>query len=378
MPNLRRIDPGLLLVAAAAVAVSVQQGVGLTHPGNFLRFRATFHRLVSGADIYTNTGFLYSPTFALLFAPFAILPLALGLLCWNGVNALSLYGGLTRLLPARAAHMALLIVFLDLIRSLQNSQSNALVAGLMVLAFVALERDRLGAGASAIVTAAFIKIYPVAAGVLGLLRPRPWRFLAVFLALGLLFVALPLIALPPAAFVATYREWWSITQHDAILQGQSVMRVISAIAGWEVPTIPIQLIATLLLLAPLAAHRRCWADGGFRMRWLCSLLVFCVIFNHQAESPSFVVASSGVAIWYVTTLRAWWRTTLLALMLALETVPHLFFVPQGWYAHVIEPNALDAVPCFVIWLVIQYELWRWPDSRDKLNLSPREAVANLP
>jgi hypothetical protein len=378
MPNLRRIDPGLLLVAAAAVAVSVQQGVALTHPGNFLRFRATFHRLVSGADIYTNTGFLYSPTFALLFAPFAILPLALGLLCWNGVNALSLYGGLTRLLPARAAHMALLIVFLDLIRSLQNSQSNALVAGLMVLAFVALERDRLGAGASAIVTAAFIKIYPVAAGVLGLLRPRPWRFLAVFLALGLLFVALPLIALPPAAFVATYREWWSITRHDAILQGQSVMRVISAIAGREVPTIPIQLIATLLLLAPLAAHRRCWSDGGFRMRWLCSLLVFCVIFNHQAESPSFVVASSGVAIWYVTTLRAWWRTTLLALMLALETVPHLFFVPQGWYAHVIEPNALDAVPCFVIWLVIQYELWRWPDSRDKLNVSPREAVANLP
>jgi Glycosyltransferase family 87 len=378
MPNLRRIDPGLLLVAAAAVAVSVQQGVALTHPGNFLRFRATFHRLVSGADIYTNTGFLYSPTFALLFAPFAILPLALGLLCWNGVNALSLYGGLTKLLPARAAHMALLIVFLDLIRSLQNSQSNALVAGLMVLAFVALERDRLGAGASAIVTAAFIKIYPVAAGVLGLLRPRPWMFLAVFLALGLLFVALPLIALPPAAFVATYREWWSITQHDAILQGQSVMRVISAIAGWEVPTIPIQLIATLLLLAPLAALRRCWSEGGFRMRWLCSLLVFCVIFNHQAESPSFVVASSGVAIWYVTTLRAWWRTTLLALMLALETVPHLFFVPQGWYTHVIEPNALDAVPCFVIWLVIQYELWRWPDSRDKLNVSPREAVTNLP
>jgi len=378
MPNLRRIDPGLLLVAAAAVAVTVEKGVALTHPGNFLLFRATFHRLVSGADIYNNTGFLYSPTFALLFAPFAILPLALGLLFWNGVNALALYGGLTKLLPARAAHLVLLIVFLDLIRSLQNSQSNALVAGLMVLAFVALERDRLGAGASAIVTAAFIKIYPLAAGTLGLLRPRRWRFLAVFLALGLLFVALPLIALPPAALVATYREWWSVTHRDTILQGQSVMRVLSAIVGSEVPTIPIQLIATLVLLAPLAAHRRCWSDAGLRMRWLCSLLVFCVIFNHQAESPSFVVASSGVAIWYVTSPRARWRTALLALMLALETVPHLFFVPEGWYKHVIEPNALDAVPCFIIWLVIQYELWRWPDSRNELNVSPREAVTNLP
>jgi len=35
--------------------------------------------------------FLYSPSFALLFAPFAIWPFALDLLLWNGVNALAVY-----------------------------------------------------------------------------------------------------------------------------------------------------------------------------------------------------------------------------------------------------------------------------------------------
>src|SRR5437762_10297891 len=80
---MRRIDPVLLLFSAAVLAVTIQKGIVLAHPGNFLLFRDTFHRLVSGADVYNPpagemTGFLYSPTFALLFAPFALLPLALG------------------------------------------------------------------------------------------------------------------------------------------------------------------------------------------------------------------------------------------------------------------------------------------------------------
>ncbi|HEV2672785.1 MAG TPA: glycosyltransferase family 87 protein [Gemmatimonadales bacterium] len=379
---MRRIDPVLLLFTAAVLAVTIQKGVVLAHPGNFLMFRDTFHRLVSGADIYNPpagemTGFLYSPTFALLFAPFAMLPLGLGLLLWNGLNALSLYWGVTRVLPARAARLALLIVFLDMVRSLQNSQTNALMAGLIVLAFAALERERVGSAAAAILVGAFTKIYPAGAGVLGLMRPRPARFLGLFLALGLLFAALPLVVLSPAALIATYREWWSIIQRDGGLQGQSVMRFVSSMSGLSVPGLPLQLAGTLLLLAPLIAQRLNWSDARFRLRWLCSLLVFSVIFNHQAESPSFVVASTGVAIWYVTGPRSWWRTTLLALVLAFETLPHVFFAPANLYQHVIGPNALDALPCLLVWLVMQYELWRWPRSSNEPKISPREAIANL-
>ena len=155
------------------------------------------------------------------------------------------------------------------------------------------------------------------------------------------------------------------------------MRFVSAIVGSTVPAFPLQLAGTLLLLAPLIAQRACWSDARFRLRWLCSLLVFSVIFNHQAESASFVVASTGVAIWYVTGSSHWSRTTLLGLVLAFETLPHAFFAPTDLYKHVIEPNALDAVPCLLVWLVIQYELWRWPRSSDEPKISPREALANL-
>jgi hypothetical protein len=381
----QKIYPEILLFAAAVIGVTVQKGIISGHPGNFLLFRETFHRLISGVDIYHPPAgemsfFLYSPVFPLIFAPFAVLPLAIGLLLWNAVNAFALYSGISQLLPARAARIALLIVFLDLLRSLQNSQSNGVVAGLIVLAFVALERERSAAGAAAILAGFFIKIYPLGAGVLGLIRPRPWRFLGLSVALGLLFAALPLIVLPPAGVVAIYREWLSILQRDSTWQGQSVMRLLSVVLGSNVPTWPIEAAGTLLLLAPLIAQRTRWSDAAFRLRWLCSLLVFFVVFNHQAESASFVVSSTGLAIWYATSDRAPWRTALVGLMLVVESLPHLFFIPAEVYNHVIYPNALDIIPCLLLWLVIQVELWRAAPSRparDEEDVSSGEALTHL-
>jgi len=70
---------------------------------------------------------------------------------------------------------------------------------------------------------------------------------------------------------------------------------------------------------------------------------------------------------------------LVALVLLFETVPHLFFVPTSVY-QVIGPNALDVIPCLIVWLVIQVELWggSWSRlSRDEQDVSASEAVANL-
>jgi hypothetical protein len=138
------------------------------------------------------------------------------------------------------------------------------------------------------------------------------------------------------------------------------MRIASDWFHLQVPNWTFQLGGTLLLLAPLAARRAAWEDPAFRLRWLSSLLVFLVIFNHQAESASFVIATSGIALWYVTTPPTASRTALVLLTLLVESAPHLFFVPIGVYHDVIQAHAIDVVPCVLIWCVIQTELWRWP------------------
>jgi hypothetical protein len=362
----------LAIYVLAILLVTVQKGLITGGTGNFMLFRDSFYRLISGVDIYNPppgqmTGFLYSPTFALLFAPFAIWPIFVGLLLWNGVNALAVYYGLTRLLSPREARLALGIVFLDVVRSLQNSQSNALVAGLILIAFVALERGREVTAATACVTGAFIKVFPVAAGAFAILGPpgRRVRFLVWCVAIGLVLAALPFLVLPAATVATDYKGWYGIVQRDTILQGQSVMRILSDWFGSAAPNWTIQLAGTLLLLLPVAPRRDLWADGRFRRLFLCALLVFVVIFNHQAESPSFVIATCGIAIWYVSSPspRKWWRTALLAFSFLVVAVSRLDFFPYQLYHDVIKAHALDAFACLLVWLVIQWELWTWPRSQ---------------
>jgi len=389
MMKLRRaFNWPLAIYLFAILLVTVQKGLMTGDVGNYILFRDAFYRLISGADVYNYTpppgqiaGFLYSPTFALVFAPFAILPLPLGLLLWNGVNALAVYYGLTRLLPPRAARLALAIVFLDVVRSLQNSQSNALVAGLIILAFVALEQGREAMAATAVVTGAYIKIFPVAAGALAIFGSPPpgrrVRFLLWCVGIGLALAALPLLVLPPASVAAVYKGWYGIIQRDTGLRGQSVMRILSDWFGSTAPNWTIQLAGTLVLLAPVALRRDQWADGGFRRLFLCSLLVFLVIFNHQAESPSFVIATCGIAIWYVSSRREWWRTALLAFTLLTVTVSKLFFFPYQVYHDLIKSHALDAFACLLVWLVMQAELWTWPRSQ-LAEVTERDVSASEP
>ena len=76
-------------------------------------------------------------------APLTWLPFAFGLICWNLLNVFALYAAITTLWPGqRRAVMALALVTIELVISLQHTQSNALVAALIVLAFAELERAR--------------------------------------------------------------------------------------------------------------------------------------------------------------------------------------------------------------------------------------------
>ena len=67
---------------------------------NFLIFRAAFDHLIAGVDLYRlhpaehQDLFKYSPTFALVFAPFRALPYPVALLAWNLLNVLLIYAGL--------------------------------------------------------------------------------------------------------------------------------------------------------------------------------------------------------------------------------------------------------------------------------------------
>ena len=313
------------------------------HHWTFPVFRESFWHLVGHRNLYAPDPaqgydlFKYSPTFALLFAPFAILPPTLGLLAWDLVNALVLLAAVGKLLPRREAAIAALVMLPEVFVSAQASQSNALVAGLIVFAFLALERSRLTQAAIAIGVGTAIKIFPLAAVTFALPHRGRWRFAWRTVVVGVVLVLLPLGVVSVPVLRQEYRWWAAIESLDALSHGASVMGLVARVAHGSWPNWPIQLAGTIVLLAPLVARPREWADTRFLRLYLCSLLVYVVLFNHQAERPSYVIAVTGVAIWFATSPLTLWRT-----VLALATL-----------------LGLKEVPCLAVWIVIQYDLWTY-------------------
>jgi hypothetical protein len=302
------------------IAVMIQRSMLPHHPHwTFPVFRASFRHLVHQQNLYAQYAehdlFKYSPTAALLFAPVSLLPFAPALLLWDTLNAAALIYALDRLFPRRDSTLALLLVFPELFASMQASQSNSLVAAIIVLAFVALERGEQWRGYLVIALGAAIKIFPLAALSLAIFHPRRARAACIFAACAAALVLLPLTVTTPSMLLAQYQWWHAIEGVDALALGASVMRVLHQSLGVEWPNWPVQLAGVFVLLLPLL-HRARWTDTHFRRGYLASLLVFVVIFNHQAERPSFVIAAAGVAIWFAQSPRDAARLALVLLSLA--------------------------------------------------------------
>ncbi len=357
----------LALYLLSVVGVVIQQS--FTHVDyNFAIFAQSFRHLVAGRDLYAAYPaeqvdlFKYSPTFALLFAPFALLPTLAGLALWNFVNVGALWYAVRRLLPAREANVALVLMFMEVLRTTQRAQSNALVAALMVLAFVWLERRQQLGAAMAVALGAAIKLFPILAIAPAIFHPRKVRMAASAVAAGGAVVLLPLLVTPARTLLAQYTSWRALERLDALAGATGggaglyggVMHWVRLALHVDWPNWPIQLAGLALLLLPLLRVAQ-WDVPEFRLRLLASILIFSTIFNHQVESPSFVIAMVGVSIWFVLSARRTLDVALLAAVLLVVSIGSSDAVPRALRVLIVDYK-LKTLPCLAVWITLQCEL----------------------
>lgn len=374
-PTLPQVSRTLVILASlyalTAIAVAIQRTV-LSRENNFWIFRAASEHLRAGLDLYAaypalHTDFFkYSPTFALLFAPFAMLPATLGFALWAVLCAGAVWLGITRLLPPRAAVVALAIAWIAVVGDLQRAQSNALVAGLMILAWVAIEREQQLGAATAIAAGAFVKLFPLAAGMGALLHRRWLRFCIILVAVIAVGAALPLLVTGPDSLGMQYRSWYAIETADVAPEPRygiggadlyaGLMGQFRVWFGVDWPHWPVQLVGLAILMLPLLTQRARFVDRLFRTQLLASLLVFCVLFNHQAESPSYVIAMIGAAIWFAASEPARWRTVLIVACVVIVNLASTDLMPRAWYRDYYVPYLLKTIPLIPLWIVMQLEL----------------------
>jgi len=379
-PSVNRAVARMLQSGAAARVVEAQRP-----RGNFEIYRSASRHLVSGQDMYARypdelqDQFKYSPAFAVMFAPFSWLPWPLALFLWNALGAMVLFAAIERLLPARAAMLALSFMLLEVLRVMQNAQSNTLVAGLIVAAFIALERGRLWRAASAIAIGASVKIFPLAALSFALPRRRAVRVGFATAIVGLALQLAPLLVTRPATLLMQYRSWLAVETGDTPERWFSAMELLHRLTGADWPNWIVQLSGTLVLVAPLLVRRARWDSARFRLLYLCSLLLFVVLFNHQAERAAYLFAFTSLSIWFASEPRTAWRTALFGI--AVLTMPLMSTVLPA-PAAMKTPTAMVwrlAVPSMLAWLLIQVELWRRAPAEEVSSpASPRGRSARSP
>jgi alpha-1,2-mannosyltransferase len=181
-----------------------------------------------GDDLYephrpktVQDGFRYSPTFAILMAPFAVLPDYLGGVAWRLVSAGALLASLfwlaRRVLPIKltADQFAwLLLLSLPLsLQSVNNGQANVLVIACMIASVAAVNTQRWNF-ASLLITLAFIcKVYPLALGMLLMVLYPRQLLLRIPLGIAASLLA-PFLCQDPQYVVDQYGKWFALLRAD--------------------------------------------------------------------------------------------------------------------------------------------------------------------
>lgn len=334
-----------------------------THYNNYVIFKQSFFHLIESKDLYELYPaehfdyYKYSPTFSLFMAPLAVLPNGIGLFLWNLLNVLVLYFALRRLpLSSNKTHLLMLgFVFLELLTSTQNSQSNALIAGLIIFAFTSLERKQIALASLFIVLTVFIKIFGLVAFALFMFYPNKLRAAVYTIGWTVLLAALPLLVISVSQLSFLYQSWLHLLQNDHSAS------IGFSVAGWLFTWFHIDaknatvLIGALVFCLPFLKWKY-YSDVQFKLFFLSSILLWIVIFNHKAESATFIIAVTGIAIWFFSQKRTLLNTILFIAALIFTILSPTDLFPRSIRESFVIPYVLKAVPCILIWFKTIYDL----------------------
>ena len=104
-----------------------------------------------------------------------------------------------------------------------------------------------------------------------------------------------------------------------------------------------------------------YSNYGFRWRLLVSILIWVVIFNHKAESPTFVIAMSGVGVWYFFSEKTRMNLALVILAFVFTSLSPTDLFPRFLREQFVIPYVMKVVFCIFIWGKVIWGMWNIED-----------------
>lgn len=346
-----------------AIILAVQQYVNGSG-NNFIIFQHSVFHFLGHQNLYLEYPkeyfdiFLYNPSFPILFLPFAYFPTIAGFIMW-AIFTSSVFFVAIKSLPI-SENSKLLIFYLiipELNTAVGNLQTNPLIAAFTVLAWTSLEKGAYKRFSIFPALNFFIKGYGGIAGIFFFLKNPNFK---TFIYLGVSFIIiglLPLCFYSIEGFKTLYEQWFTcLKDYSSINVGLSVMGLIQNLIYKGASKIVIQLIGVIIFLLTfiIIFFRKNYEDIKFY--FLANVLIWMVIFNQVAESPTYLIASTGVFIWFVSSKKNWVDISLFCLFFILTVLSPTDLFPKYLRNNFVIPYCLKALPCVLVWLKIQFKL----------------------
>ena len=353
-------------------AVSVSKQFLTEKYNNYKFFKGVYFHTVNKLSLYAEYPLEYfdhnhyGPIFSIIIAPFAVLPDYIGIFLWGIFNAAVLIWAIAKLpLKETQINAVLWICLHEFLTTLLGLQFNPLMTAIIILSFVFINKEQVFWAAFFIVLGVFVKLYGIVGLAFFFFTKNKIKFIASLLFWSLVLFALPMLISSPEYIIKTYIEWFDrlvvknaentgLNSYQDICFMGMIRRIMH---DSNISNIPF-LIFGLILFGMQYLRINKYKETAFRLMLLASVLIFTVIFSTGSESPTYIIAFVGVAIWFVIQPIpiSKFYIFLFIFALVLTSLSPSDLIPKFLRENYIRPYALKALPCVLIWFSIIYEM----------------------
>jgi hypothetical protein len=342
-----------------------------THYNDYIIYKHTFLNLIQQHSLFGPQPQYYfdlnhyGPVFALIIAPFTFLPDSIAVFLWVIFISWILYLAIMKLPFTQPQCLAILLLSAPCIMgSAQNQQVNPLIAALVIFSFIFIRNKQDFWAALMIILGTAIKLYGIVGLAFFFFSDNKLKLILSMIFWSVILFALPMLFSSPAYIIKIYHDWYPdllAKNADNLLSNRTyicVMGMISKIFKYPRVSNLVVLGPALVLFVLTYIRIKYWKNLQYQLLILASVLIFTVIFSSGSEPPTYIIAFVGVGIWFMNLDRPLTGFEIFLIIFAfyVTNAPSDIF-PKYLRDNYVMPYKLIALPSFVIWLKIIYELF---------------------
>lgn len=317
--------------------------------------------------IYPEDGnyFLYGPLFTVLMAPLAVLPYQMGRLLWMLIITVVPFWSIRKTCFTRYQQVFILwFVAAEAYLCTLDSESNSLILAILIFSFYLIDKEEDRWAALLIALGTTTKLF----GIVGLaflpFSHHKLKLIGWTAAWTAILLVLPMLVFGVDYIYQQYLAWYDVLVHKNELnqfaagQNVSLLGIVRKVSQCATYSDLWLMIPGMVLFALPYLRFKQYQHMAFRQTILASVLMFIILFATSSENYGYIIAMTGVAIWYTAApwKRSKWDVALMVLAFILTSMSSsdLFYKPL--WREVIKPYSLKALPVTIIWLKLTYEL----------------------